>query len=237
MIVVSDWDETLTTKDTISLLSKLPYMLGGNDFPPWKHFVNIYLSALNDYTKSQRGGQLSRDLQIAYQKGLLAVEHTSIDAIEKHRLFKGLTSNQLRGVAKDITLRPGAAEFLKSCSGPIAILSINWSLLPIRETLTQQGISMDHFFVNELEVENGLTTGLWDRTKEFRTGFDKLLCIQELKKKYEKVVYIGDSSTDLLALKEADIGIIIEGSSLLKEEIPGLFVRDWWGIPRLIHNK
>eukprot|EP00538_Stauroneis_constricta_P013352 CAMPEP_0119566496 /NCGR_PEP_ID=MMETSP1352-20130426/33235_1 /TAXON_ID=265584 /ORGANISM="Stauroneis constricta, Strain CCMP1120" /LENGTH=332 /DNA_ID=CAMNT_0007615613 /DNA_START=219 /DNA_END=1213 /DNA_ORIENTATION=+ len=50
-------------------------------------------------------------------------------------------------------------------------------------------------------------------TLNFPGAISKRECIADLRKNGNHVVYVGDSATDLLALLEADVGILIGGSS------------------------
>lgn len=116
--------------------------------------------------------------------------------------------------------------------GKVAVVSVNWSRRWIRECLegsVQLGedeiakVRRIEIYANELVVKDDerTTTGLLDRwfgqeDGGIWTGWDKLRVMEDIIKKEFKeerektalVVYVGDSTTDLLCLLEADVGII-----------------------------
>lgn len=114
--------------------------------------------------------------------------------------------------------------------GKVAVVSVNWSRAWIRECLegsAQPGedeVRRIEVYANELVVgdDGRTTTGFMDRwfgqeDGGIWTGWDKLRVMKDMiVRENEKsaagtaalVVYVGDSTTDLLCLLEADVGII-----------------------------
>lgn len=120
-------------------------------------------------------------------------------------------------------------------SGQVSVISVNWSRRWIRECLecsvqAAEGemaeVRRIEIYANELVVEGNerTTTGALDRwfgdeDGGIWTGWDKLRVMKDIIHNNEKafkegkaqgklVVYVGDSTTDLLCLLEADVGII-----------------------------
>lgn len=218
-IVVLDFDETVTTADTIGMISAVPYSKG-TACHPWTHYTTIYSDAYREFTRTAPE-PISFTDEIHYQSRLRAVEMASVAELNSTRLFKGLTAADLSAVGREVPIRGAAVAFLRACKIAgltTAILSVNWTSLHMRSALEAHGCEVDRYYVNELEMEGGKTTGRWSG-RDIRTGNDKLEVIRELKAEFDRVVYVGDSRTDLLALAEADLGMVVPGSKLL-ENIP-----------------
>lgn len=117
--------------------------------------------------------------------------------------------------------------------GKVAVVSVNWSRAWIRKCLEGSvrlrgdgiaPIQRIEIFANELVLNDDqqTTTGSLDRwfgqeDGGIWTGWDKLRVMKDIIKDNQKdfegegfVVYVGDSTTDLLCLLEADVGIIFD---------------------------
>ena len=189
-LVIADWDETLTEKDTISVLAQAP----STSIKPFTHYGDIYGDAYTSYTK-QFGPCKTLEDHIAFQKGMRPIEMSSIDALEADRYFAGISKSDIEQAAEKVKLRPGAVEFLKHCQSAklkVVILSVNWSRIFIDATLRRYGIPVADGFestksqwnvkiiANEFEFHKGITTGIW-QTPDIRTSEDKLRYVEELK--------------------------------------------------------
>lgn len=193
------------------MLSSVPYV-SGNKLPPFSHFLSVYLEALNEYNKTAKPLRNLKD-ELEYQKGLKELEMTSIREIEAKGLFKGVKRESVVKLAEKIQLKPGFLDFMANCNKPVKVLSINWTSILINAIFSK----VEHkpeVLVNELEFVDGTCLGKFDPKINIRTGYDKWTIMEQLKRK-DKIVYIGDSRTDLAALLASDVGIVIEGGSLL----------------------
>ncbi|KAI5969079.1 hypothetical protein CANMA_001883 [Candida margitis] len=208
-IIIADWDETLTTKDTIQYLAQVPYINNSKLQPPFSHYTQIYMSNYEAY-KSQFGPCVTLDDHVRFQQGMLPIEMSSVTALEHDGIFRGLTKDQIRNqAAGHVELRPGAVDFLQRClvlDKQVVILSVNWTSLIIEEVLKRNGIDNDRgvngskikIITNEFEFKNeeesslvdeqvsgskltptSTTTGFWLPSPAIRTSSDKLTYIHQ----------------------------------------------------------
>ncbi|KAK6459770.1 HAD-like domain-containing protein [Scheffersomyces xylosifermentans] len=230
-LVVADWDETITLNDTIGIVAETAYIAKRNFSPSFDHFSRIYMDAYSRYLsdfKKKSGERNSIAQEELFQQGMKSVEMTSIDAITKAGLFTGLTEENFKDQASKVQIRPNFIEFVGKCKElaiPIVILSINWTSILIKETLVQHGINLDssdiRIIVNEFEFEEDgkghkVTSGSWRNDVSVRTAIDKLDFLKSLKASYKEILYVGDSTTDLLAMLESNVGVVMSGGSVLK---------------------
>lgn len=220
-VLVTDWDETATVKDTTALVALVAYSYATDNIPPFSHFVDIYLNASREYNASCAttcGARDTVDRELEYQRGMKAVEWASIGALEKSKLFQGLLLSAFADRASDVELSPSFIDFVRELRAedvPVIVLSVNWSRTLIQAALRLHGIEHVTVLANDLEVVDGITTGNFDRTIDIRTGLDKLEKIETIRQVHPDaaLVYVGDSSTDVLATLAADTGIVISGGS------------------------
>ncbi|SCV04975.1 LANO_0G15742g1_1 [Lachancea nothofagi CBS 11611] len=227
-IVVSDFDETITKKDTISALAELPYLY--KSFPiPWSHFIDTYLQGFQKFETPARDlpilhawikdqNQLITDAnfeqmfssEIAYQKALRPIELNSVNELESKSAFSGITQGQVKEFAQSKTslLRDDFLAAWKSAS-ELHILSVNWSRDFIEAVLYAAASKWSLMSVvptiqttcNNLAAQNGNLTGQFE--KSIVTGYDKVEKLETIVKTSESdstIWYIGDSETDLLSI-------------------------------------
>lgn len=217
-IFVVDFDQTITAIDTIAALASTAYRRP-NNLPPFSHFSNVYMKHYRQYLLSAPR-PTSFEQEVSYQQGLKSVELASVAEIERLGLFSGVTRDSIRAVARTIEVRPGFNQFLSRCqttATPVVVLSVNWTSELIRPLVPYGDI-----ICNELEFDGEECRGTFAREIRgirggIRTGADKLAVIQQLRQQQHHVTYVGDSRTDLLALCESDVGIVIEGGGILGE--------------------
>ncbi|RCK64698.1 hypothetical protein Cantr_00445 [Candida viswanathii] len=215
-VVVTDWDETVTVDDTIQYVSEVPYLNNPALSPPFSYFVKNYFDNYSSYSKNF-GERKTLDDEITFQRGILPIESQSIESIEQHEIFKGLTRAHFEAQAHKIQIRPGFSEFVAKCNQlriPVVVLSANWTSLMIQQALLNHGIQVNQIITNELIFEQGKTTGYWDRTNRIRVSQDKLNVI-ERRFNCGDVMYVGDSGTDLLPLLHVDIPCVIENTKIV----------------------
>lgn len=236
---ISDWDETITDTDSMHLIGQAAYGHKPNFQPEWDFFAEAYRA---DYTAhKQQFDETHSHLEglpkeVAFQEKMSAIEQKSVDRVEGSDLFKGVPLASIRRQSQQVTVRSGWWELvaeLKRRGIPISIVSVNWSGEMIREAFRAQGYTTEGsasdvtVYANEIIVdEHGIATGKLSRCKQedlrlndLRTGCDKKELIRHLKEevKPKKVCYCGDSGTDLLALLEADVGIIVAKEGLFEK--------------------
>lgn len=204
-LVVVDFDETITCKDTIALLAQFAYSRKPqSELPPWSHFTNAYMS---DYQKHKQQWHKKLDNitkieeKIAQLSSLKNVELASIDRISNAGVFAGLRRAEIQDGAKaEVQIRDQALNVLQSVSENLYILSVNWSKDWIIGALDPLQIKPSAVLSNDLEFENQVSTG--KIIPNITTASDKLAIFQDLVKsnKPSYSLYIGDSETDLPCL-------------------------------------
>lgn len=227
-LIVTDWDETITQHDTIALVAEAGYLAKPKFTPKFPYFSQVYMDAYEKYSREFGLPRTDLETEFQFQTGLRAVELASINEMERLQLFKDVPVELFQQQAQKVVLRPGFLDFLHrglTNEVPVVILSINWSKIFIEAALAHNGVdpSKVMVLVNDLEVELGQTTGRFGAiTDRFvtgvgvRTGPDKLAVVRRLADKYGRdIMYVGDSSTDLLSLLEVPFGVVMEGGSVV----------------------
>lgn len=209
MIVVSDFDETITTKDTISLILN---ECNGDSHKYTDYYLNIYKKYKNHYKRILPLIDYNNYLnEIEFQNYCKDnIELLSIDYMIHEKAFNDINSNDLYllGKKNNILIRDGFNNFLlNNHNNPFYILSINWSKEFINGMINITNMISD-IYCNDLLITNSNYNGNF--SKKIISGYDKLLKLQDLLINDDKIVYIGDSDTDLLSILSINIiGIII----------------------------
>lgn len=232
---ISDWDETITTADSMHLIGEAAYTHKPGFEPEWGFFATSYME---DYRAHQKefedecGHLEGLEREIAFQERMERIEQQSVDRVEGSALFEGVPVESIRRKSSQVTVRDGWWELLaelKRRGIHVAIVSVNWSGELIRQVFrahgyTTEGATSDvTVYANEIIEEDGIATGKLSRCKQqdhtqndLRTGVDKKKLVQHLKGEANgPVCYCGDSGTDLLGLLEADIGIVVAKHKLV----------------------
>lgn len=218
-LVIADWDETITTKDTIALLAEAAYNAKPSYKPPFLHFVDVYMQASCAYKRKYAHPRTTVAEERQYQLGLHPVEMSSINEIVAKELFKGVHKSHFDAIAKKVELRDNFLQFLEYCHCsqiPVIVLSINWCRYFIEQVFRRYGFESGKLLqvvCNDFEYKNDICTGHFDGKFSVRTGLDKVEYLRKVNHQ-KKIIYIGDSSTDLFPLLESDVGVIIEGGSV-----------------------
>lgn len=204
MLVVIDWDDTITSCDTIELLST-PQCQG----PPFGYYTDAYMRDYEDYRNAVKPPSNLGEIY-AFLSGLGPVEKRSLDRIADGGLFRGITPGELGRRAAGVRFRemwPEAHRWMcKRHNCDVYILSVNWSCAFIERAL---GASCIRIIANNIESSSGAIVGP-DGGADDRvcTAADKLARFEQLKRG-DTSVYIGDSTTDLMCLLSADVGILM----------------------------
>lgn len=224
VVLICDFDETITSQDTIGLLAKLPYV--DPPFPPpWSHFTATYADGYSLYERAPRSLPLLdphtpltaanyRQLlqaEIRYQDSLRPIELHSVHELERLHAFAGIPTEQVATYAHSLcqSVRHDFLPLWRRAS-QLHILSVNWSHEFIKDIIYSaarhslddpENLPVPIIKCNNLLVRNGSYTGLFD--KSILTGADKLASLEKTLHSIpsdEPVWYIGDSETDLLSI-------------------------------------
>ncbi|KAI8064473.1 hypothetical protein BC940DRAFT_335314 [Gongronella butleri] len=232
--VFVDFDETLTTKDTISLLADAARAASGGSKTPFSSLVDAYM---RDYRETLAKDPVTRDKDPVVNKKnecerLRSVELASLARVGASGVLRGLTRAQWREQARvRVQLRPHALQTLQNDVHPdrLFIVSLNWSKDWIHGAL--HGLPrMDHLFCNDLAFDTSsdpVSTGYI--MPEIVDSLDKLRAIRDAVPPNASFIYIGDSGGDLMPLLNSHIGIILAARD-------STLVRDLEACGRTVHE-
>lgn len=235
LLLLIDFDETLTSTDTLSHLVATAYTLQGPDvlLPPWDYFSSAYLCDYDAYAKGHPAeSRRTLEEERRFLEGLRGVERASVERVEAAGVFRGLDRGVLvRDAAKaGGVMKEGWREAVTGVvarGGSAVVVSVGWSRAWIRECLV--GVEDEtrvrvRVVANEFVVggEDGRMSGWLDRwfggeDGGIWTAGDKVRVVRgftgggpraEEEEEEALVVYVGDSVTDLLCLLEADVGVV-----------------------------
>ncbi|KAI5960949.1 uncharacterized protein KGF55_004216 [Candida pseudojiufengensis] len=220
--IISDWDETITLEDTIQYVAEIPYIKNPNLQPKFQFFTKIYYDAYENYKSKNELNDIEDYRE--FLAGMNSIELSSIDLLEQKRIFANLTKQDFLQQTTKIKLQPNVIEFFKKCNElevPIFVLSTNWTSLIIEDILIKKhDIKIAGIITNEFIFDSqGKTTGEWDHTKrQIRTSVDKLEFVGSLVQKdndhNNQIMFIGDSSNDLLPILNVDYPCSVKDSKL-----------------------
>ncbi|KAG5356141.1 putative aminopyrimidine aminohydrolase [Yarrowia sp. B02] len=211
---MTDFDDTMTAGDTLALLSECAYSIKPGFKPDWTFFGSAYMA---DYSAFKRdfGSIDSLEKRLEFQKQLKSIEMASVHRVEKSDLYLGVSQAGIRAQAHKVEFKDGWWDFARKLETPIHVISVNWSDEFIRETFRAHDVTPGEVMANKVymdELERGTGKLSSPENPGIRTSDDKLQCLKQIvnsQSEKTKSVYCGDSSTDLAALVEADIGLII----------------------------
>ncbi|KAG7893590.1 hypothetical protein KL905_002282 [Ogataea polymorpha] len=219
--IVSDWDDTITAKDTIAVIFDV---LGKNPEFGYDYFFKLYMDSFNRFQNEVLPGKSYslRDClerEIMYQKAIKDSEKSSINEAVRLAVFRGIGKSTFENLVNKIPIRAGFENFynhLCNTNMHFSVLSINWTGLMIAKYFASFKKQPDQILVNEFEFDsNGICTGNVVTDIDIRTGYDKLVLTKELVGN-DRAMYVGDSSTDVLSMIYCDKAIIIKGGSASK---------------------
>lgn len=238
-VVISDFDETITKKDSIAVLGQLPYYGNPKKFPKWTHYTDNYMQGFTKYINQAPSRHLPLlncvsnkiisnenytalfDEEFKYQDYLRKIELYSTNELSKLNHFTG-TKHLIPSYVEhclnngSLEIRDGLQSFLAhlhSQNDTFYILSINWSKEFIIECISDERLNRHNIFCNALEVKGSEYDGRF--SNELLTGSDKVLYIDRIIERESKGTdgckfwYIGDSETDLLSILHPGINGIL----------------------------
>eukprot|EP00929_Paragymnodinium_shiwhaense_P020217 TRINITY_DN13542_c0_g1_i2.p1 TRINITY_DN13542_c0_g1~~TRINITY_DN13542_c0_g1_i2.p1 ORF type:complete len:346 (+),score=54.00 TRINITY_DN13542_c0_g1_i2:110-1147(+) len=214
--------EKFLPKDWLQLEDK--YLASYSTFMQ-KHMPSVGSSA------AAAGAGLNRPGLVQFIEELQAFEEEAVSGAAASGVLRGMRRERLvRGLASDgelselIEWRDAAPETLLAAAAakhPLAVISVGWCREFIEAFLLTglPGVYMptaNLFASNELVWStDGVATG--EIRQRVPGGLAKRVHLQTMREAHDErtVIYVGDSVTDLLALLEADLGIIVGESSSL----------------------
>lgn len=203
-ILISDFDETITLRDTIAIFASLPYLKNAKLKPTWSFFVDNYMKGWNIYHKQSppRGlpiiNQIRKPLSMQNFKSLLQHEfeyqefcrkielHSTCKVLD-YGIFSNLSTKDVQLFAKcqlenkEIILQDGFKELLASQfvkAENFYIISINWSKTFIYNVINEASINIENIFCNDLLVQNKKSLGMFPNT--LLTGSDKIATLEDI---------------------------------------------------------
>ncbi|KAI9279035.1 hypothetical protein BC943DRAFT_332067 [Umbelopsis sp. AD052] len=202
-LIVVDFDETVTVKDTISILARFSYARNlPNDIPPWSHFTTAYMKDYGRLKSANSARQITtledKTEQLA---ALKPVELASLDRVSKAGVFARLTKQEIQAGAKEmVQVRDHAQQVLLSNIENVFILSVNWSKDWILGALKPLPFLPSSILSNDLVFDQGISTG--QIIPSIVTADDKLKVFRQIQNAdaWPYSIYIGDSETDLTCL-------------------------------------
>jgi 2-hydroxy-3-keto-5-methylthiopentenyl-1-phosphate phosphatase len=244
---ILDFDGTITTKDTISTLFDFALTAQaskGRDLTAARdEILAIYSEDFSRHVKDYSPAKEERNTiaqEVKYYQSLNGVENRSFERVSRSGLFRGISNNQWEVFGRDavkrgqVVIRDGFGDFIREIetSGGIwGVVSVNFSSHFIRGVLAGAGMetSAAEVFANHSD-EKGILLGpeTGKVTSVMATSDAKLASMKALlnswrsrtRRHVSKVVYIGDSGTDIECMtEEGTTGIIIaenRNSSLME---------------------
>lgn len=227
-LIISDFDETITNRDTTCILGQLPYEYDPCLEPKWSHFVNNYWEnykkfqseAVNRTLPLLNGEETAAisdsnfhklfQSEVEFQTRKRLLELSSTTEIAAKDIFKGVKHSQVREFVdshlqgSNSLLRPGFEEFISLVpKSRLHVVSVNWSREFITAVVGESNVDPEHVACNNLTSQGDEYTG--DFTNSILTGSDKIKVIADILKEYDEEGgncpwYVGDSDTDLLGV-------------------------------------
>ncbi|CAH03069.1 Cto1p [Kluyveromyces lactis] len=219
-ILVLDFDGTITTSDTTSIIGQSVYNLKSVPVA-WTHYTKIYEECY--IPKPENLAPDAWKVVCDYERASRRCELSSINELELQDHFKDVVIKDLLQLVKEkVDIRPGLQELMQQYNKTY-VLSLNWSKDLIHD-LT--GISKSDIYCNELKSRDGeVYSGQF--TKQILTGWDKYEMLKEIcdldkVQGDQSITYIGDSFGDLpcILAKEVDGYIIGDRLKHLDIDVP-----------------
>ncbi|AOA61435.1 hypothetical protein PP7435_CHR1-0436 [Komagataella phaffii CBS 7435] len=228
-LVLSDWDGTITKEDTIPLVFEA-LRLDKPEGYPWdfKYFQKLYMDRFKKLFEVHLPNHEFKhrdtmEKEIEFQKyfGEFVEMKTKIDVI-KLNCFHGVHVNSFNKQVENLVIHEGFPEVLQKLRDRnigFGVISVNWTQKIIEAYLRSIGfdpVPNEIMMIgNDFEFdEDGYCLGTL-RDDGITTGYDKMVKVVEIKSRLNggKVLYVGDSSVDCLAMLKADKGVVIRGGS------------------------
>lgn len=218
--LITDFDETISERDTISTIVRTAADNRGREkeefLAAWQEMVQWFLTR---YHRVCDAWQRHRGSLVDYLKSFEELETVSIQRVMTKGFLAGITREELRAAGRHVVKKPRVDEVLSRLRQEgvaVEILSANWSAALIQGAT--EGL-YDQIITNSLTYDAaGRSTG--DIHLHVVSARDKLRKFRERKKNPPnpdetgdggtiQTLYIGDSISDFLAILDADLGVLI----------------------------
>ncbi|KAM0196742.1 hypothetical protein ACHAPI_005623 [Fusarium lateritium] len=231
MHLVFDFDGTITQQDSIGELARSAIEIQRNRHghelqATWDQVVQSYIADYRHYKDNHPSPEDTRtcvDHEIDFLSGMKDVEETSLQRIAESRIFTGLDAETLAQAGTDavkagrVKIREGFAEIMSLAierRWSVSVISVNWSRAFLRGALSPHKLDV---IANEPALDGSITgpeffSGRMTNAREKKEALKHIT-----KEKDGKVIYFGDSTTDMECLLAG--GVVIadnEDSTLLK---------------------
>ncbi len=218
--LITDFDETISERDTISTLVHTAADNRAHEkeefLAAWQEMVQWFLTR---YHRVCDAWQNHRHSLVDFLKSFEELETASIQRVMAKGFLEGLTKEGLRTVGRNVTKKAGVDRVLSAMRADgvaVEILSANWS-----EALIQGATEdlCDQIITNSLTYDAaGRSTGnihlhvvsARDKLRKFRLRKKNPPNPDEIGDGgVTRTLYIGDSISDFLAILDADLGVLI----------------------------
>ncbi|KAG6060063.1 hypothetical protein E4U17_005125 [Claviceps sp. LM77 group G4] len=230
MHLILDFDGTITQLDTtaelvLAAIRRQRRHHQSDLLAAWTDAVQAYMQEYHAFkanytpTRDQRTTPAQED---AYLASLRPIEEASLTRISHSGLFRDLEDTDLYEMGVEVisegivAIRSGWGAVLREAIRrgiPVTILSVNWSTSFIRGVLScmKGGPSVEGVKViaNHLSEEGEIIGPGGDSECRLMTSQDKLETLRREIPAGEKMVYVGDSVTDLGCLMEVSRGVAL----------------------------
>jgi phosphoserine phosphatase len=144
------------------------------------------------------------------------------------RLLKGLTIEQLELLTKTIKLTPGTEDLISTLhfmGYKVGVISGGFSFFT---DYLKDRLQLDYVFANELEIENGVTTGkIKGEIIDAERKGEILKKIADMENiSVDQIVAVGDGANDRFMLQNAGLAIAFSPKDILKEYSDGMLTAE-----------
>ncbi|KAH7171212.1 HAD-like domain-containing protein [Dactylonectria macrodidyma] len=232
MHLIFDFDGTITQKDTIGVLADaaIEYQKqnSGQDLQAeWDQVVRLYMDDFQRYSNNHPTPAEDRtcaDEELRFLSGMKDVEEASLGRVADSRVFAGLDAETLRAAGAEavrsgrVQIRDGFGDLLGLAADrgwDACVVSVNWSRAFIEGALLPRRIRV---VANEPHADGSILGpdflgGRMTNGREKRAALEHLAA--DRSQSGERVIYFGDSTTDMECLLQGGIVISDDGASSL----------------------
>ncbi|GLD97614.1 hypothetical protein PINS_up006304 [Pythium insidiosum] len=222
LTLCADFDETISTRDTIALLFDASTSSIEDECSRQQHrdtvrsLVDVYVSESSQLMAQLREPPSSAIEAFdgagldAFLRRYSQVDLQSLERVVQSKALRGLTHADLDQLAGRVQLMTTCPQVLERVPR-VRVVSANWSARMLQAALAS--IADPHpdmeILANDLEMDsNGQSTG--DLLLRVQSPHHKADVVRQQRRTSDDVViFIGDSTNDLLAMLEADVGVVV----------------------------
>ncbi|MBM3214823.1 hypothetical protein FJZ36_07910 [Candidatus Poribacteria bacterium] len=220
-ILAIDFDETVTLRDTTPNLPELAasalndadavdlrrrWLVGARAY--YADWQRVYDEAL----AASAPADDTYAALVRFSTRFDAIEQSSIASVIDGGFLRGIRRDRLHDLGGAVPKRDGVLETLADCAGlgiDLHVISANWSADLVRAGIGGLGVPIHS---NDLDFdEREVSTGHLHR--RVVSGTDKAERFRSLNSGAGLRMFVGDSVTDLVAMLDADVGVLIGGKA------------------------